>query len=145
MTAGARSSGASFRRSGSCGRGRDERAARCGRRGSPCGRGNRDGASEPDCSADRCASSFIPQKTKRIGRDKKGPPGRRPHVRGRPIGKRERRVNGRGGGIMVLKMVERNVGSRSEEHTSELQSLMRISYAVFCLKKKKTIITIQSL
>src|SRR3546814_1034328 len=28
--------------------------------------------------------------------------------------------------------------TRSEEHTSELQSLMRISYAVFCLKKKKT-------
>src|SRR3546814_8767842 len=31
---------------------------------------------------------------------------------------------------------------RSEEHTSELQSLMRISYAVFCLKKKKMILTI---
>src|SRR3546814_4874681 len=31
-------------------------------------------------------------------------------------------------------------GPRSEEHTSELQSLMRISYAVFCLKKKKTYI-----
>src|SRR3546814_3097466 len=31
-------------------------------------------------------------------------------------------------------------GSRSEEHTSELQSLMRISYAVFCLKKKKKLI-----
>src|SRR3546814_7810904 len=30
------------------------------------------------------------------------------------------------------------VGDRSEEHTSELQSLMRISYAVFCLKKKKS-------
>src|SRR3546814_4084871 len=30
---------------------------------------------------------------------------------------------------------------RSEEHTSELQSLMRISYAVFCLKKKKTCTT----
>src|SRR3546814_4660893 len=29
------------------------------------------------------------------------------------------------------------VATRSEEHTSELQSLMRISYAVFCLKKKK--------
>src|SRR3546814_7917293 len=29
-------------------------------------------------------------------------------------------------------------GTRSEEHTSELQSLMRISYAVFCLKKKKS-------
>src|SRR3546814_1766611 len=32
-------------------------------------------------------------------------------------------------------------GERSEEHTSELQSLMRISYAVFCLKKKKKIDT----
>src|SRR3546814_4775784 len=34
-----------------------------------------------------------------------------------------------GGGSLLL--------TRSEEHTSELQSLMRISYAVFCLKKKK--------
>src|SRR3546814_959122 len=32
-----------------------------------------------------------------------------------------------------------DVQERSEEHTSELQSLMRISYAVFCLKKKKKI------
>src|SRR3546814_10832919 len=32
-------------------------------------------------------------------------------------------------------------GLRSEEHTSELQSLMRNSYAVFCLKKKKKILT----
>src|SRR3546814_5035758 len=32
----------------------------------------------------------------------------------------------------------RRCQARSEEHTSELQSLMRISYAVFCLKKKKT-------
>src|SRR3546814_10231412 len=32
---------------------------------------------------------------------------------------------------------ERTKPGRSEEHTSELQSLMRISYAVFCLKKKK--------
>src|SRR3546814_9774623 len=31
----------------------------------------------------------------------------------------------------------RRMDERSEEHTSELQSLMRISYAVFCLKKKK--------
>src|SRR3546814_2567050 len=31
-----------------------------------------------------------------------------------------------------------DMAARSEEHTSELQSLMRISYAVFCLKKKKT-------
>src|SRR3546814_6494988 len=34
----------------------------------------------------------------------------------------------------ILQVV--NIGLRSEEHTSELQSLMRISYAVFCLKKK---------
>src|SRR3546814_2676087 len=33
--------------------------------------------------------------------------------------------------------LERHAAFRSEEHTSELQSLMRISYAVFCLKKKK--------
>src|SRR3546814_9332410 len=34
-------------------------------------------------------------------------------------------------------MLTGSTTSRSEEHTSELQSLMRISYAVFCLKKKK--------
>src|SRR3546814_6263355 len=39
-------------------------------------------------------------------------------------------VHKRGGRVVVN-------GRRSEEHTSELQSLMRISYAVFCLKKKK--------
>src|SRR3546814_9031889 len=33
------------------------------------------------------------------------------------------------------------IAERSEEHTSELQSLMRISYAVFCLKKKKNLNT----
>src|SRR3546814_6924680 len=38
----------------------------------------------------------------------------------------------------ALRAVRRQF-SRSEEHTSELQSLMRISYAVFCLKKKKNI------
>src|SRR3546814_2816321 len=37
------------------------------------------------------------------------------------------------------------VHSRSEEHTSELQSLMRISYAVFCLKKKKNTSTFSRL
>src|SRR3546814_7346757 len=34
-------------------------------------------------------------------------------------------------------VIDRSLVLRSEEHTSELQSLMRISYAVFCLKKKK--------
>src|SRR3546814_8749538 len=44
-----------------------------------------------------------------------------------PIGRHHRRFVG-----------PRQAGRRSEEHTSELQSLMRISYAVFCLKKKNT-------
>src|SRR3546814_10607747 len=39
---------------------------------------------------------------------------------------------------MVLRIIRTRSIRRSEEHTSELQSLMRISYAVFCLKKKKT-------
>src|SRR3546814_6666732 len=40
---------------------------------------------------------------------------------------------------LAILMIELDrLGSRSEEHTSELQSLMRISYAVFCLKKKTT-------
>src|SRR3546814_10726498 len=38
---------------------------------------------------------------------------------------------------MWISRALRNICIRSEEHTSELQSLMRISYAVFCLKKKK--------
>src|SRR3546814_6447203 len=40
------------------------------------------------------------------------------------------------GATFLLRMQEDSGRSRSEEHTSELQSLMRISYAVFCLKKK---------
>src|SRR3546814_1354606 len=38
---------------------------------------------------------------------------------------------------MAVERAGEDVDWRSEEHTSELQSLMRISYAVFCLKKKK--------
>src|SRR3546814_9041971 len=49
--------------------------------------------------------------------------------RGSPTGSRRCRV--------PCRNVRRH---RSEEHTSELQSLMRISYAVFCLKKKNTLI-----
>src|SRR3546814_9925546 len=44
----------------------------------------------------------------------------------------------RGLGLGVVQMQVRDQAIRSEEHTSELQSLMRLSYAVFCLKKKKT-------
>src|SRR3546814_7577378 len=43
---------------------------------------------------------------------------------------------GTGTAIIVTLPEERISEKRSEEHTSELQSLMRISYAVFCLKKK---------
>src|SRR3546814_4780966 len=47
-------------------------------------------------------------------------------------------INGNKSFVMVTEKVGREtLLSRSEEHTSELQSLMRISYAVFCLKKKK--------
>src|SRR3546814_5732468 len=42
----------------------------------------------------------------------------------------------------VLRALHRLWIDRSEEHTSELQSLMRISYAVFCLKKKKKSVNI---
>src|SRR3546814_10203532 len=44
-------------------------------------------------------------------------------------------AGGAEGGVLVPVRLVRRL--RSEEHTSELQSLMRISYAVFCLKKKK--------
>src|SRR3546814_10024212 len=54
-----------------------------------------------------------------------------PRLRQLPRGHR------RGGGAGVTQ-------DRSEEHTSELQSLMRISYAVFCLKKKKKTTTTQT-
>src|SRR3546814_1116999 len=50
-------------------------------------------------------------------------------------------AGGLGTGLALLPgihAVGHRAGERSEEHTSELQSLMRISYAVFCLKKKKT-------
>src|SRR3546814_15776015 len=57
------------------------------------------------------------------GHDHRG--SRAPRRRGRPLDRDLRLLGGA-------------AGCRSEEHTSELQSLMRISYAVFCLKKKKT-------
>src|SRR3546814_1362462 len=59
-------------------------------------------------------------------RDRQGPPRRKP--RNRSAGDR-----GCGHGGAAIEVPQHR---RSEEHTSELQSLMRISYAVFCLKKK---------
>src|SRR3546814_7090146 len=49
------------------------------------------------------------------------------------------RAPGEAPGMMALEIaIDEMAEKRSEEHTSELQSLMRISYAVFCLKKKTT-------
>src|SRR3546814_8163190 len=73
-----------------------------------------------------------------------------PDRRGHAHGHRRRTVDRQAGGTALPKpaavIVEvepdfvpsrrQRIGPRSEEHTSELQSLMRISYAVFCLKKK---------
>src|SRR3546814_13340319 len=50
-----------------------------------------------------------------------------------------RRLRPRGYVGLVRKVCQKTRYLRSEEHTSELQSLMRISYAVFCLKKKTQI------
>src|SRR3546814_1484367 len=49
----------------------------------------------------------------------------------------EQRVTSWGGRLRIDHGIRRILELRSEEHTSELQSLMRISYAVFCLNKKK--------
>src|SRR3546814_6198937 len=66
-----------------------------------------------------------------------GPPGRRasPPPARHKTGRRRRALSGGQGRRRGRRRRQR--GRRSEEHTSELQSLMRISYAVFCLKKTK--------
>src|SRR3546814_9844703 len=51
--------------------------------------------------------------------------------------KAEGTLQGEGRAFNVRETVQLTREERSEEHTSELQSLMRISYAVFCLQKKK--------
>src|SRR3546814_1775545 len=52
------------------------------------------------------------------------------------VGDAEHRVSAPGAQAEDIDPRRSEVDARSEEHTSELQSLMRISYAVFCLKKK---------
>src|SRR3546814_4260948 len=76
----------------------------------------------------RGLASGRPCGTRRCGSGR-GAPAARPGGRRRPTGNRCR---------WRRAASSRPPGTRSEEHTSELQSLMRISYAVFCLKKKKT-------
>src|SRR3546814_7285078 len=98
------------------------------------------------CSSDLSADRFSPGDEQR--------PARRCRLRtriqawpgGRPLCRRIADRPARPGRASLLSGLEGRDGEagsaltggiRSEEHTSELQSLMRISYAVFCLKKKK--------
>src|SRR3546814_3128936 len=62
--------------------------------------------------------------------------GREPLQEARHAKQRHRASEDEEAALEVL--AEQAAAQRSEEHTSELQSLMRISYAVFCLKKKNT-------
>src|SRR3546814_3553706 len=62
--------------------------------------------------------------------------GRRSIVPGSPGSKASTKPSVTASTRLIHKIWVAVIGKRSEEHTSELQSLMRISYAVFCLKKK---------
>src|SRR3546814_3189691 len=78
-------------------------------------------------------------KTQRAAR-RPGQAARRPALEnlGMAVGPGEREGADEGGAAVdVRPLFGEQAFDRSEEHTSELQSLMRISYAVFCLKKKK--------
>src|SRR3546814_7976036 len=104
-----------------------------------------------DWSSDVCSSDLVesvePQDRADPAEARHDLKNARDPCRGRRIGRdlhRLNRVSGRleGGGERVDDPREHPHADerhdiRSEEHTSELQSLMRISYAVFCLKKKK--------
>src|SRR3546814_6492905 len=92
-----------------------------------------------DWSSDVCSSDLIVEFIFRHGSDSSGiGPSGRPPVR--PLGS----GFGHGHAVVISGSASLAVSAtrtspwRSEEHTSELQSLMRISYAVFCLKKKIT-------
>src|SRR3546814_7244667 len=94
------------------------------------------------CPSDRCRCRCCP--ARRCGTTRRSPDGRRcPIFRG---GRLRVRVRRRGWRVPTVRCTPPrdcrwldppSRPFRSEEHTSELQSLMRISYAVFCLKKKK--------
>src|SRR3546814_5412179 len=86
-----------------------------------------------DWSSDVCSSDLTHQAVRRFHEECRT---RYPAFGGSRIDPPQEMFVGRdvGSGLLSLRR-------RSEEHTSELQSLMRISYAVFCLKKKTTKIT----
>src|SRR3546814_2853880 len=87
-------------------------------------------------AVDRIGGRLQPRDADRRGAaDRPGP------VAGRGVRAPVRRMAGADGESGAGRADGRPAGARSEEHTSELQSLMRISYAVFCLKKKKNTTT----
>src|SRR3546814_7836454 len=95
-----------------------------------------------DWSSDVCSSDLDDHR--RLAR---ADPRQWPHHPRRPEGRDDAHAERRRNRRRALRLDRRQAceverdrlcqGRRSEEHTSELQSLMRISYAVFCLKKKK--------
>src|SRR3546814_5499759 len=95
-----------------------------------------------DWSSDVCSSDLLGEEVLRYVQH--GAPARRRRLLAEAE-EGERRLQDDGGGDGERRLhqhrrenVGQDVAQRSEEHTSELQSLMRISYAVFCLKKKNT-------
>src|SRR3546814_4925327 len=112
-----------------------------------------------DWSSDVCSSDLRTDDLRPVPRHRPGQGGGRRHHAGacalcrraraaRDVHRRPARVLAQGRGRREESLPHRAEAVRSEEHTSELQSLMRISYAVFCLKKKKkkkTQVTLQQL
>src|SRR3546814_9522443 len=101
-----------------------------------------------DWSSDVCSSDLSGEEASRTAIQNVA--SRLPRVIGRftmPPRNTRLKVSAPGAGVRFKSMASRGwepsqntLTYRSEEHTSELQSLMRISYAVFCLKKKNTIV-----
>src|SRR3546814_10056183 len=97
-----------------------------------------------DWSSDVCSSDLARarQRQRRYGRlglyheEWKRRPAKAPRLSPGDVRHSPCRSASRTGGPIALPLAQNRRGKRSEEHTSELQSLMRISYAVFCLKKK---------
>src|SRR3546814_10432399 len=101
------------------------------------------GCLAPATGLDRTLNAHVPEsstKSSTTNFNSGTPNDDRIHRPGRaaaPYPRQARRAHRRRARCRQLHYGARSFQARSEEHTSELQSLMRISYAVFCLKKKK--------
>src|SRR3546814_5176559 len=91
----------------------------------------------PSATADRSSSTPTRAASSRPGPDATPEAGRRAHLDGWSRLPRQHLYRAAVALAEVRVHLPARLLGRSEEHTSELQSLMRISYAVFCLKKKK--------